>query len=325
MNLFTKSVAAVAALSLVASACSHRKGQVTDTTTSGLTTVVCDASFENIINQEIEVFEYTYKDANVIPYYTNERACIDSLLEFKTRTIVVTRELNKQDQDFLRANGRNYRCQRIAVDAIALITNPANDIDVLSKSEVAQILTGEISDWGQIEPSKLGKIQVVFEDNGASTVQYMRDSLMSGRPFAENVHAQGSSQKVFEAVQQNKNALGIIGVSWISADMATREMTKEERIAALEQQTTTQTSFSEGVNVLKIRYDNDPVGHQPYQAYIDDGSYPFFRSVFMISSGANGSLSHGFFTFVTSVIGQKIIQQTGIMPAAIQPRIVELI
>ena len=222
-------------------------------------------------------------------------------------------------------NGRNYRCQRIAVDAIALITNPANDIDVLSKSEVAQILTGEISDWGQIEPSKLGKIQVVFEDNGASTVQYMRDSLMNGRPFAENVHAQGSSQKVFEAVQQNKNALGIIGVSWISADMATREMTKEERIAALEQQTTTQTSFSEGVNVLKIRYDNDPVGHQPYQAYIDDGSYPFFRSVYMISSGANGSLSHGFFTFVTSVIGQKIIQQTGIMPAAIQPRIVELI
>ncbi len=309
----------------IMTACGNRKGEPSDTTTSGLTTIVCDASFENIINQEIEVFEYNYPKANIIPYYTNERACIDSLLEFKTRTIVVTHELNKQDQEYLKANNRNYRCQRIAVDAIALITNPANEIDVLSKAEVAQILKGEVTDWGQIEPSKLGKIQVVFEDNGASTVQYMRDSLMEGKPFGENVFAQGTSQKVFEAVQNNKNAIGIIGVSWISADMSTREMTKEERIAALDQQTTTKTSFSEGVKVLKIRYDNDPLGHQPYQAYINDGSYPFYRSVYMISSGANGSLSHGFFSFVTSVIGQKIIQQTGIMPAAIQPRIVELI
>ena len=314
-----------ATITTLIGACGNRHSEVKDTTTSGIATLVCDASFENIMNQEIEVFEYTYKDANIIPYYTNEKACIDSLLEFKTRTIVVTHELNKQDQEYLKAHQRNYRCQRIAVDAIALITNPANDIDMLSKSEVAQILKGEIRNWNQVEPSKLGEIQVVFEDNGASTMQYMRDSLMNGEKFSDNVHAQKSSQEVFDLVSKNKNALGIIGVSWISADMSTREMTKEERIASLEQQTTTATSFSEGIKVLKICYDNDPVGHQPYQAYINDGSYPFYRSVYMISSGSNGSLSHGFFSFVTSVIGQKIIQQAGIMPAAIQPRIVELI
>lgn len=321
----TTKILLIASVAAIFAACGNRHSQVKDTTTSGIATIVCDASFENIINQEIEVFEYTYKDASIVPYYTNEKACIDSLLEFKTRTIVVTHELSQQDQEFLKANKRTYRCQRIAVDAIALIVNPANEISTLSKSEVAQILKGEIRNWNQVEPSKLGEIKVVFEDNGASTIQYMRDSLMNGANFADIVHAQKSSQEVFDVVSKDKNALGIIGVSWISSDMSTREMTKEERIAALDRQTTTATSFSEGIKVLKICYDNDPIGHQPYQAYINDGSYPFYRSVYMISSGANGSLSHGFFSFVTSVIGQKIIQQAGIMPAAIQPRIVELI
>lgn len=58
----------------------------TNTSTSGLATIVCDASFENIMNQEIDVFEYTTKGkANIIPYYASEKACVDSLLDLKTK------------------------------------------------------------------------------------------------------------------------------------------------------------------------------------------------------------------------------------------------
>ena len=295
----------------------------TNTSTSGLATIVCDDSFESIMNQEIDVFEYTTKgNANIIPYYVSEKACIDSLLDFRTKTIVIARDLTEKEKAYLKSEKKLVRSNRIAVDAIALIVNPGNPVEILSEREIGEILSGEITRWDQIEPSKLGEIQVVFDNEGSSTVQYMRDSLMNGRKFSPNVYAQNSNQEVFAQVQQRKSALGIIGVSWISADMRTRDLPREERIKSLERQDTTVAEFDTSIKVLKVRRDDSIEAYKPYQGYIYDGRYPLYRSIYMITTSVNGSLSHGFYSFVTGTIGQKIIQRTGILPDRVQPRMV---
>lgn len=261
---------------------------------------------------------------NIIPYYASEKACVDSLLDLKTQTIVIPRELNQAEVDYLKGKKKNVRTNRIAVDAIALIVNKDNPIEMLSMSEIADILSGRITKWSEISPSKLGEIQVVFDDEGSSTVQYMRDSLLNGEKFGGNVYAQNSSIEVFSQVQNRKGAIGIIGVSWISADMRTRDLPREERIKSLSEQDTTVADFDPAVTVLKVRRDDSLRAYKPYQAYIYDGNYPLYRSIYMISTSVNGSLSHGFFSFVTGTIGQKIIQRTGILPARVQPRMVNL-
>ncbi len=296
----------------------------TNTSTSGIATIVCDDSFENILNQEIDVFEYIYPKASIIPYYVPEKAAIDSLLTQSTKTIIVTRELTEQEKNYLKNRKLNVKQRRIAVDAIALIVNKDNPIEILMESEIGEILTGELACWNDIEPSKLDSIKVVFDHQNSSTVQYMRENLMAGKPFGKNVFAQGSNAGVFEAVQGNKNAIGIIGVSWVSADMRTAEMSREERVKALGRNDTTTTSFNADVKVLKVRPDDSIIAHQPYQAYIYDGSYPLYRSIYMITTAANGSIAHGFYSFVTGFNGQKIIQTTGILPASVQPRMVQL-
>ena len=297
----------------------------TKTSSSGIATIVCDDGFENIMNQEIDVFEYNCKgNANIIPYYVPEKACVDSLLDLKTKTIVITRELTEKEKAYLESQKKHPRSNRIAVDAIALIVNPQNSVEILSISEIADILTGRVTRWDEIEPSKLGEIQVVFDNEGSSTVKYMRDSVMNGQQFGPNVYAQHSSAEVFRQVQMRKNAIGVIGVSWISTDMRTRDLSREERIQSLSQQDTTVTEFDTNVKVLKVRRDDSLRAFKPYQAYIYDGSYPLYRSIYMITTGVNGSLSHGFYSFVTGTLGQKIIQRTGVLPARVQPRMVNL-
>ena len=297
----------------------------TNTSSSGIATIVCDDGFENIMNQEIDVFEYNCKgNANIIPYYVPEKACVDSLLDLKTKTIVITRELTEKEKAYLESQKKHPRSNRIAVDAIALIVNPQNSVEILSISEIAGILTGRVTRWDEIEPSKLGEIQVVFDNEGSSTVKYMRDSVMNGQQFGPNVYAQHSSAEVFRQVQMRKNAIGVIGVSWISTDMRTRDLSREERIQSLSQQDTTVTEFDTNVKVLKVRRDDSLRAFKPYQAYIYDGSYPLYRSIYMITTGVNGSLSHGFYSFVTGTLGQKIIQRTGVLPARVQPRMVNL-
>ena len=55
------------------------------------------------MNQEIDVFEYnTRGNASIIPYYTSEKACFDSLLDLRTKTIVVARELTQKETDYLK-------------------------------------------------------------------------------------------------------------------------------------------------------------------------------------------------------------------------------
>ncbi|MDE7125920.1 MAG: substrate-binding domain-containing protein, partial [Muribaculaceae bacterium] len=195
----------------------------------------------------------------------------------------------------------------------------------LSVSEIGDILTGKITDWNQIEPSKIGEIKVVFDNNLSSTLQYMRDSLMDNRPFGPNVFAQDSIEGVFDAVSKLKGAVGVVGVTWLSTDMDSAEMPIEDNVRMLESDAPTQIKeFGPSIKVLKIRRDDDFHAYQPYQQYIYDGSYPLFRQIYMITVGANGGLNHGFFSFVTGKIGQKIILRTGICPAVISPQVVSL-
>ena len=132
--------ACVASLAMFSSCGNRPKPQ--NTSTSGLISIVCDESFQNIVNQEVEVFEYTYPKANIIPIYADEHAAIDSLISLKTQFIVTAHQLKPEQVEYVRQERGTCFTQKIAVDAIALIVNPKNPIEILSMSEIGEILSG---------------------------------------------------------------------------------------------------------------------------------------------------------------------------------------
>lgn len=314
-----RTLTAMAAIAVMATTMVSCDKKTTSTSTSGIATVVADPSFRNVIDDEIQVYEYIYRDANIIPFYADEKSAVDSLLDGKTKCIVISRELNDKELSYLKSKKINVKQSKIAIDALALIVNPENTVNVLSKKEVAEILEGRFTKWSEVEPSKLGDITVVFDHQASSTVQYARDSIMGGAKFGPNVGAQGSPEAVFDYVANNKNAIGIIGVNWISSDLKTTELPQSDRIKAkaesLSLNDTIANEFNTKVKVLKIRGNEEVTAYQPYQAYIFSGEYPLYRPVYMIITATNGTLTHGFYSFVTGVQGQKLIQATGILPA----------
>lgn len=315
---FTVAIAAAFALS----SCDTKVKKAA--TTNGITTIACDASFENILQQEIDVFEYTYKDANIMPYYVDENSAIDSILDLSTRLAITCRELTPQELKYLKGKGRQARQSRIAVDAIALIVNPQNNIDQISVPELADILSGKEQLWNDIWPNDgLDTIRVVFDHQGSSTVKFMRDSILNGAPLGPNVYAQKSSEDVFKAVASNKNAIGIIGVSWISTDMATADMSTSERVAALDSLDIDQ-QFRPEIKVLKVSRADEVNAYAPYQYYLYTAEYPLTRSIYMICASVGGTLSSGFYAFVTGFQGQKLIQSTGVLPNIIYTQRVEV-
>ena len=320
-----RSTAVIAALILLAVASTGCGGKKANMQPAPMAKVACDESFENIMEQEINVYEYIYPKEDVLAYYLPENACIDSIMAMgSVKAPVVGRPLTEQEVSYLRSNKKVVHQKKIAVDALAIIVNLANPVEIMSRKDIAEILSGDVTRWDQVEPCKLGEIKVIFDHQGSSTVKYMRDSIMNGRPFGPNVSAVKTNPEVFKAVAENKNAMGVIGVSWVSSDMRGQEKSVEELAQAVEKSDTTQLDFNADVKVLKIRGNDVVAAYKPYQAYIFDGSYPLYRSVYMISTAPGGTIAHRFYSFVTGFQGQKLIQLTGILPATVRPRMVQV-
>lgn len=324
--------AGLTALLLVAAAsCSpyQKKG---NSTTSGTATFFCDNTFENIFEQEVEVFEYQYPDAHLLVRYGTMSEAFDSLFSMNTRTIVAARDITPDESRALKARYRrqrganlNIRSSRIAVDAIAFIVNRDNTCEKLTVSEIADIVSGRTQQWNDLEPSDLGRIRVVVDTIGSSISTYMRDSILGGGALGENVYSAGSIPEVFNIVEHNKDAIGVLGVSWITSDMDSADISQEELAqSVLADGPVMGTTLTNRVKVLKINRDDDVRAYKPYQQYIYEGSYPFFRSIYMITAASTSNVAGGFYSFVTGPIGQKIIMKTGIMPARVSVQQVEL-
>ena len=319
-------LAAVALLSMVLCA-SCGENQLKNSSTQGLARIMCEESFQSVLEQEIAVFEYQYPEASIMPEYINEHDALDSLFQNKVDLIIISHDLTKEQKESLKKAKRGNRSKMIAVDAVAIIVNKQNDIDELSMEDLRDIFTGKVNRWGEVFPTKLKNdtIKVMFDGSGTGVVHYMKEKFLNGGKFGPNVYARGSSQDVFDAVEQYKNVIGFIGVSWITSDLKSVEKPIAEKYEDLKNNNEVSLiDFTDRIKVMPVRGDDKIQGVKPYQAYINSGEYPLVRTIWAIDASYSGMLDHGFYTFLTGVIGQKIILQTGILPAAEPVRCVEV-
>lgn len=302
---------------------------------SGSATVFCDDGFRNILDEEIEVFEYSYPQSSIIPFYVSEGAAIDTLMADGTQAIIATRELTKDQIDYMKSKYKRVVRQKcVAVDAVALITNKKNPVGALSMTEVSDILNGKITRWDQLAGNDTTAIKVVFDNAESSTVSYLKEKFLpEGKKLSEtaNTFAQENNAQVFDVVKTDPDALGVISVSWLGDDLSVaKKVPMDQRMEDYQNENDTIASqLTSEVNIIKISnptQENDfsPVAFKPYQAYIYSGEYPLVRKVYMISTASNSTVMHSFYVFMTGFVGQKIITKTGILPYQMNPRVVEL-
>jgi phosphate transport system substrate-binding protein len=297
------------------------------TSTRGIAKIMCDESFQSVLEQIIAVFEYQYPEASIMPDYINEHDALDSLFKNKVDLIIISHDLTKEQKQSLKKLGRGYRSRMIAVDAIAVIVNKQNDISDLSMEDLRDIFTGKVKRWGEVYPTKLKNdtIKVMFDGSGTGVVNYMKEKFLGGGKFGSNVYAKQSSTEVFDAVEKYKNVIGFIGVSWITSDLKSIEKPIADKYEELKTKNEVSViDFTDRIKVMPLRDDDKIQPVKPYQAHIHSGDYPLVRTIWAIDASYNGTLDHGFYAFLTGVIGQKIILQTGVLPAAEPVRTVEV-
>lgn len=293
---------------ILACACTQRdkKGQVLDTPTSGSIKIAVDESLRPLIETEITVFEGIYKYAHVEAIYTTENEAVDALLKDSVRLAIITRKLTPEEEAILSSKQILPNQVKVAKDGIALILNPNNPDSLFNWNQLKDIVEGKLTTWKQFNPkSPLGDIEVILDNPGSGIIRYLQDSVSRVPKLPPNFFAVETNQAVLEEVSKKKDALGLIGVSWIS-----------------DKDDSTANSFQKIIKVAGLSKDTS--FYQPYQAYMALNQYPLVRDVVMISREHYTGLGSGFIAFVAGEKGQRIILKSGILPVTMPVRIVEV-
>ena len=296
---------------VVLSACNSKSKGPTDTYSSGVVTIAADESFEPIIQEEIEVFESLYPLAGIVPRYTTEVEAINLLLKDSVRLAIATRTLTKEEMNSFHSRKFFPREIKLATDGLALIVNRANPDSLLSVRDFRRILTGEVKNWKEVNPdSRLKGIQVVFDNKNSSTVRFAVDSICKGVPLSSQLKALKTNREVIDYVARTPDAIGIIGVNWLS-----------------DRNDSTGLSFSKEVRLMSVSAADKAMpdnSYKPYQAYLYYGDYPLARSIYALLNDPRSALPWGFASFLASDRGQRIILKSGLVPATQPVRVVNV-
>ena len=149
-----------------------------DTLTSGTITIAVDETFRPIAEEELQVFHALTPDATVHPVYCSEVKAMKLLLADSVRLAITTRQLTRQEMAFFNDKKFFPVSVKMATDGLALIVNKQNADSLITVEQFKEILTGKITDWKQLNPdSRLGALQLVFDNPNSSTVHYVLDSI----------------------------------------------------------------------------------------------------------------------------------------------------
>jgi len=271
-----------------------------DTPTTGKLTMSVDETFKPLIDSEIDTFHGIYSYAKVKTVYKPEAEVFDDLMNDTVRLIIVPRNLNSDELKVFEGWEIVPKVTKIAYDAVALIGSRDLKDSTVTVGEVKKILTG-------VNIPSFNKVKVVFDNNNSSTIKFLMEKTHTNQ-LSSNCYALNSSNAVLDYVSKQKNCVGVIGVNWIS-----------------DRDDSTNLNFLESVKVLEVSNFDSAESYKPYQAYIAQKTYPFWREVYIISKEAYTGLGTGLTAFIASERGQRIVLKFGLDPATMPVRFVELI
>lgn len=292
-----------------------------DTATSGHVAISVDETFAPILTSEVDTFQKLYPDAHVRASYQPEDSMFLALLNDRAKVIIASRQLNAEEEKELTKQQMFPKTVKVGIDGLAIVLGRSNPDSLLTVTQLRDIFSGKTAQWSELSgQKKLGPVNVVFDQNRSSTSRFIRDSLLRGGTLTPRAFAASSNPKLLDYVATHPNAIGVVGVNWISDfdDPVVRQYRSRIRVAGI----TSRPNPTKGDFI------------QPFQVFLaektpaqlaadhDLQNYPLRRYIYAISREARTALGSGFISFVAGQKGQLIFQKSGLMPANVQARIV---
>jgi phosphate transport system substrate-binding protein len=104
---------------------------------------------------------------------------------------------------------------KIARDAVCLVTNKANPISNISQQTVQAMFSGGVRDWSQVPGATIsGPIDLMVRSAPSGTQDAFQKLFMGTKQVATSASQKGSSGLLAQAVRSDKNAIGYVSLAF---------------------------------------------------------------------------------------------------------------
>jgi len=167
----------------------------------------------------------------------------------------------------------------IAKDALSCVVHPSIPLEEISIDMLQQIYTGQITNWSKLTGTDQ-QLVVVSRDTASGTFEVWNEYILQGEELAPEVLRLPSNQAILNEVANNPNAIGYIGLGYVSG------------------------------SVKPLIID----GVEPTVENALSGTYPISRSLYFYAAGEPEGEIKDFVDFTLSEAGQQIVAEEGFVP-----------
>jgi len=178
------------------------------------------------------------------------------------------------------AKGVSLKPTIVAFDGIGVIVNAGSPVSSLTKRQVEQIFTGDITDWAQVGGAP-GKISIYTRNTSSGTYADFKELAMKKRDYAGSSQKMAGNEQIAAEVAKNPSGIGYVGLAYV---------------------------HSPGVKVVGID------GAVPSEESVLAKTYPYSRPTFYYTNGEPTGEAAKFVEFTLSDEGQQVVRKVGFVP-----------
>ena len=202
-----------------------------------------------------------------------------------------SRAMKDEEKQQVRANGFEPNEIEIARDAIAVIVNPRNPVQMLTLPQLSDIYSGKITNWREVGGEDRPIVLLSRETNSGTHVYFLERVLRLGSSkdktlFSPDTLLLPSSEGITAEIRQNPNAIGYDGLGYVTSD----------------------------VKMLAVAAEAGQPFVLPSIESVNTGTYPIARPLFMYTLGQPQGQIKDYLDWILSSDGQAIVVQLGFVP-----------
>jgi phosphate transport system substrate-binding protein len=247
----------------------------------------------SLIDREVASFAKLYPEAHFRVMERSSNGAVRALFAAQCDVAAVGRDLTPEERAAAARGGLELEGYRFARDGAAVIVHPSNPVENVAVPELSGIYEGKVDDWRKLGGGP-GRIEPVIPGIETDVTNTFIQQALGGRPIRAAVVYEDSDSGVVAAVARRPRAIGFVSLA----------------------------AVREGVKVLRL----SSLAGLPY--WVPDaesvyrGEYPLTRFFNLYVRPTSPKLASGVITFITSIDGQRFVQDAGLVPTGVQVRFV---
>lgn len=238
-----------------------------------------------LTQKEAEVFMKKYPGSSIMVTGGGSGVGLAALQNGTTDIAQSSRKMKLDEKMKLQDAGKVFTESIIAYDALAVIVNPSNKVNQLTREQLESIYTGKVTNWKEVGGDDM-PIVVYSRESSSGTFEFFKEHVLNKKNFTPSALLMPATGAIVQSVSQTKGAIGYVGLAYLEAN----------------------------VKALKVSYDKGVTYVVPSVENAMNKTYPISRPLYYYYLNSAEKAVKPLIDFILSTEGQKIVKEVGYVP-----------